>query len=227
MKTLAILMTLVVLSACGKKDIDKIAEAQECLDKATENTALACLQKVEGVESKAADILRCSAYFIDQGFSDPVRMEQVATQITSTQTPDNASLSALSVLGFTSQKYTMTENFNLSETAFPACVRSGSGGLVYLAAATRMATAALTDMGFDSTTGTPPDINDMENAICNGTPSSTTKEAMGNAALAAYQQNCLGKDISTDVMCQQYQAAIAAHSDPTDIGTELIDVLCN
>ncbi len=228
MKRTAALATVIALAlvGCGKKDIDNVSEAQECLDTSTSTTALACMSKVEGLTSAASNVIRCSAYFVDQGFADPARLASVSQQITTTTTPDASSVAALTAMGFVASKYSMTANDNLSATALTACTASASSGLIYLSSMSRIATATLKDAGFDSTTGIAPTTTDMQNAICVGSPSNTTKAAMGNAALAAYNKNCIGKDISGDVMCLQYQAAIASNSDPTAIGTSLITTIC-
>lgn len=225
--TIALAIGIFSLVGCGKKDIDKVSEAQSCLDSATSTTAMACLTKLEGLDTASANIVRCSVYFVDQGFSDPTRLQQVVTQITDTSNPDSASLSALTTMGFAASKYTMTENDNLSAAAQTACVASGAGGLIYLSALSRIATASLLDMGYNPGSGVAPTPAQMQTQLCTTGPSNTTKTAMGNAAVAAYNKNCVGKDISKDVMCQQYAAAMNGTTDPATIGGNLTTAICS
>src|SRR4051812_40545203 len=66
----------VILVSCGKKDADKIGEAQLCLDKATPATAAECKVMVEGIEATGAYTIRCSANFISEGFTQAARFKQ-------------------------------------------------------------------------------------------------------------------------------------------------------
>lgn len=225
---LSLLLTALAFVACAKKDIDKVSEGQDCLDKATATTALTCLEKIEGIDSASANIVRCAAYFVDQGFNDPTRISSVADQVTSgSGNQDSSSIQALSVMGFTSSKYSMANNYTLSQTAFAACTKSQAGGLVYLSSMNRIATALLNDLGYNPQSGTAPTPAELEQRLCTDGPSTDTKTAMGNAALAAYNQNCLNKDITQDVMCQQYKTAIdSSNSDPATIGETLRSQLC-
>ena len=65
---LAATATLLLLVSCGPKDSDKIGDAQLCLDNATSSNVSDCVQKVDGLESPGAYVIRCSANFIQEGF---------------------------------------------------------------------------------------------------------------------------------------------------------------
>lgn len=221
-------LATLALTHCGKKDIDRVSEGQECLDQATSSTALSCLDKIDGITSPSAQIVRCSIYFVDQGFADPTRISQVADQVTSgSGSSSSSSIAALTVMGFTSSKYTSDQNLELSQTAFAACQASLAGGLVYLSSMSSIATNLLHDFGFDPQGGgSPPDETQIHDTLCNGSASTTTIGAMGSAALAAYNQNCIGKDITQDAMCQQFQTAVNGSTDPQTVGTSLQTSLC-
>jgi hypothetical protein len=214
-------------SGCGKKDTDRVSEAQDCLDKSTSDTALTCLSKVEGVESGQASLVRCSAYFIDQDFASGTRFAQVADQITNggSGTPDSRTLSALSVMAFVSTKYTMAVNFDLSKAASAECSKSSSAGLIYLSSMMSMSTALLNDLGFVPGSGTPSLTGACAGGVSTATPA--TKNIMGAAAIAAYNSNCLGKDLTNNVVCQQYQEALGGSADPATVGAALATNLCN
>ncbi len=215
---------------CVKRDIDKISEGQDCLDTSTTDTAISCLQKVEGIETPGAHLIRCSAYFIDQGFADPTRLASVAQQIgNSAGTPASNTIAALSVMGFVATKYgnDMTLNFALSEKAFEYCSKSKSPGLIYLSALTRISTTILVELGFNPNGGAAPSTTNMQTELCNGT-TSATQTAIGNAAISAYQNDCLVNPNpgTTDHVCAQYAAAMAGGSDAATVGNALITNLC-
>lgn len=230
MKTIrgiSILIAVFSLSSCGKKDIDKVSEAQACLDAATEGTALACMEKVEGLNSSSADLIRCSSYYIDQGFANPERLADVAEQLSSDSgDPATRTFTALSAMGFVSGRYDMDTNYEYSRKAFTACSNSKSPGLIYLSSLTSISTALLKDLAFIPG-GADPDPADIQNELCSGGgPSDATKVAIGLAAIEAYNKDCIGRDISADPVCQQYQAALAVSSDPLTVGTALADEIC-
>lgn len=223
----ACLLALSILNfGCVKRDIDKISEAQDCLDQSDSTNSLACMEKVEGLESAGAHLIRCSAYFIDQGFAEPSRLASVAQQVTNgAGDPAQNTFGALSIMGFVASKYDMTTNHNMSELAFSSCAKSKSGGLIYLSSMSRISTSLLKDLAF-TPGGTSPTATDIENTLCDPALSSTTKIAIGMAAISAYQNDCITRKTESDDVCQQYAAALATSSDPEDVGELLADNLC-
>lgn len=224
----ACLLALSLLNfGCVKRDIDKISEAQDCLDQSDSSNSLACMEKVEGLESAGSHLIRCSAYFIDQGFAEPSRLASVAQQVTNgSGDPAQNTFGALSIMGFVATKYSMSENYDKSELAFNSCSKSKSGGLVYLSSITRISTALLKDLAFNPGSGTPPTATEIENTLCDPALSSPTKIAIGMAAIAAYQNDCITRKTESDEVCQQYAAALATSSDPETVGGMLADNLC-
>ena len=74
MKIFFLIITLIFASSCSEKttDLDKIIDAQECLDQYTVNNSgdlNVCLQKVEGLETPAAYNIRCSVGYIGEGIT--------------------------------------------------------------------------------------------------------------------------------------------------------------
>lgn len=217
------------LSGCAQPDSDKVADAQDCLDRSTAATALACLSKVEGLTSSSAELIRCSAYFIDQGFSDAERLAAVAEQLNSDDgNSGDATMNILSFMAFSNLKYTMPENFSLSETSFSSCAKSNSPGLIYLSSLTRIATAALNILpGYDPASGVAPTEAQIRSVMCQpGGPPEATSIVIGAAAQTAFDQNCKGKDISKDEICMQYQTAVNAGSTPAEVGASLAAEIC-
>lgn len=232
-QTVLIFACLLALSlmnfGCVKRDIDKISEAQDCLDQSNSTNSLACMEKVEGLEASGAYLIRCSAYFIDQGFAEPSRLAAVAQQVTNESgDPSQNTFAALSAMGFVATKYSMQENYEKSELAFSSCAKSKSSGLVYLSSMTRISTALLRDLAFDPNSGVP-DAQDVEDIMCDpdpNIPSAATKTAIGAAAISAYQNDCVTRQTESDDVCQQYATALAVSSDPETVGGLLADNLC-
>lgn len=215
------------LISCGNSENDKIADAQICLDKATSETALSCMDKVDGMTTPASELIRCSAYFVDQGFGEASRLANVAEKITDESNSGDGTMAALSFMAFSAQKYSKTRNHELSEASFVSCNASKSGGLIYLSSMSRIATTAMNLIGsYDPSTGVPPTEAEIKEILCDNPMSSETSAAIGSAAQAAYESNCLGKDISQDTICQQYKAAMDAGSTPEEIGTGLTNEIC-
>lgn len=228
MATLFVVFAIPFAGCSKNSESEKIADAQDCLDRSTSDTALACMSKVEGLTSSSANLIRCSAYFIDQGFSEASRLSQVVEKLNESGDQDGSTVAALTFMAFSAEKYDLTTNYNLSETAFTACSKSNSGGLIYLSSMTRIATAAMNVIpGYDPTSGVPPTEQQIEDAICDPSRSPATSIAIGSAAQVAYQQNCAGKDISGDPVCQQYKEALDAGTTPEEIGDGLATAICN
>ena len=53
---------------CAAKEADKIADAQSCLDKANPSNVSECMDKVQGIETQQAYVIRCAGKFIQEGF---------------------------------------------------------------------------------------------------------------------------------------------------------------
>lgn len=229
MKTLTrplLMSTVLALAACAPSDADKIADAQDCLDRATADTALACLSKVDGVSTSGAELVRCSAYFIDQGFGDPGRLSQVAEQLKGDNNGGggNSTIAVLSFMAFSAQKYDKTTNLDFSAKSFAACQASQSKGMVYLSSMSRIATVALGLVTiYDPTTGVPPTEQQIKDGLC--TPDPGSRSVIGSATKAAYLQNCAGKE-NPDPVCQEYAAAVGAGLTDEQIGNQLADNLC-
>ncbi|MBX3016771.1 MAG: hypothetical protein KF767_02690 [Bdellovibrionaceae bacterium] len=221
-------MTTLGLAACAPSNADKVADAQDCLDRATSDTALACLSKVDGVETAGAELVRCSAYFIDQGFSDPGRLSRVSEELKKDGNNGgggSSTIAVLSFMAFSASKYDKTTNLNFSETAFASCQGSSSKGMIYLSSMTRIATVALGLVTlYDPTTGTPPTESQIREGLCtNATPAS--RAVIGSATRAAYEQNCKGKE-NPDPVCKEYAAAVGGGTTDEQIGSQLETNLC-
>lgn len=216
--TLLIAMTALCF-ACGKEtDVDKVADAQDCLNKADSSTALSCMDKVTGMETESAYLIRCAAYFKDQSFGDPTVIAKVSQSMEGSG--DNSVNALMSVLAF--KKYTdATTNLDFCQKAMTACQASGSKGMVILASLSRIATETLVTANL---LGPNPSADDVKSAMCG--PAAPTA-IIGAATLVAYNQGCVG-DVGTakNPFCEKVKA-VASSGDAITVGTLMKNDLCN
>jgi hypothetical protein len=139
MKYLFLLLSCVLIFSisCSKKsDKDKIAEAQNCLDSTKGADSLSCMSIVDGVNSSAAELIRCAAYLQWGNIGDPSTIASVINTVTGSTGSNTAALLPLVVLNVGSN------SFAESGTMFNYCLNSESKGLLFLSAFSRIATAA-------------------------------------------------------------------------------------
>lgn len=134
---LATLSTL--LLSCENEENNAIAKAQKCLDTASQATASSCFTMVAGYDSQKANIIKCSAKFIEGGV-DTDRLVTAYKQITDSTAADKTSL-YFAYLAFSGGSAS-----SVASEAKSYCGRTGVDGLVYLSnmayAATALSVAA-------------------------------------------------------------------------------------
>src|SRR5690349_13466104 len=100
-KTALFIAGLFILSACGgARDVDKIADAQNCLDKAVESEAAACVAKVDGIDSEAADLIRCTGKFVKEGFNSSTKLSGAISNLSGGNTGAAGSVTLMASLAF-------------------------------------------------------------------------------------------------------------------------------
>lgn len=219
--TTLLVICLIAASGCGKKDSDKVAEAQACLDSSDSTSALSCMSKVDGIESEAANLIRCSANFIFQEFTSPTRLTKIADQMKSSGGSASAAIGLLS-FAKASGSYTATDLMNQTSTY---CVASKSKGMILLSQMALVGTTLSTLVGSDVTTKcdtADPAYNaaDCQTAVQDQVCSADSA-TLGTAAQTAYLQSCTGSSQSNSSVCQQFAAVNAGTTDPTTIGVNL------
>jgi len=228
-KNLAIIFALsacAALVSCGKKDADKVGEAQLCIDKATKGTASSCLEKIEGIDSTGAHTLRCSAGFIDEGFTEPTRFQNALKALSEKSGGDTNTLQFLSYIAFSS-KTTAAENKTFASSTYDSCVKSKAKGLTLLGSMAMTATTIASIAG-GITEGSGTDI---KNAIATlvGSGDDTSKAAIGSAVISTYETSCSGKSPANQGLCDQLTGYLADAggtvdtSDPLAVGNAILD----
>ena len=207
----------------GKKDADKVAEAQVCLNSSTQSTAADCVSKVDGLDSPGANAIRCSAIFIQQGFSNP---ETVAS-IANTAKNGTGSSSTAAIMGAFAFRALSTPiaNYNQSQQALTYCSNAGSKGLAFLATTAGLATTAnyLTTItaGCTSTNDVTAALNCLK-----GANNASADSAVGTVVLSAYTVNCVGTQSGANQeFCSQFTTATAncAAGDTACIGGQFLN----
>lgn len=198
-----------LLTGCGKKtDQDNVAGAQACLDDWNYQNPpypiSSCTSQVEGIDSAAADLIRCSAELIQEGFSDPTRLSSAISKLNS-GSGASQTLEYLGVMSFRSGS-SSTENLENAAKAQQLCDKSGSKGLILLASAANIATLFCGGSA-DTTNGCTISVSNLTNLLTSGTSS----EQIGNAAISLVESNCAnGTNSASGNFCEQFNSAIAS-----------------
>lgn len=211
------------LVSCAKKDADKVGEAQLCLDDATQGTAAACMEKIAGVETSGAYALRCSANFIDEGFTQPARFKQ-AFDAFDTNSSNNTE-AFMSVITFKS-KADIDANLAFANQTFEYCNKSGAKGLMLLGtmASTSTTLAKVADtLAGSGTQPTAEQINDALESLTGGGGDPATIAAIGTVVSATYESSC-GNGSTNQSICDQLNEALVGvdTTDPAAVGAAVI-----
>ena len=204
-KTAGILLVVFALlstTSCSQKkaDKDKVAEAQRCLDTATASEALGCMDYVDGVSTAAADLIRCAAYMQAYNIGDASTIASVVDSVTKSGSSSNTS-ALLPLLAFSGGSA-----FSDSAKMFSYCLNSGSKGLLFLAAFSRIATAGVYAAsncgGNNATYSTACSANTTCTQMLCSAYNPNTSTAMGDAMIATNNVICAPdptKSICTDI----------------------------
>jgi hypothetical protein len=200
MQTVTISLIALALISCAKKDSDKIGDAQACLDTSTRANVSQCVEKVSGIETSGAYVIRCAAAFIQEGFDDATRLSTAISNMGSSTGASaiNSSISAMGTLAFTSGSTSAINSAN-AQAAQSYCSKSGSKGLILLASISSFATTVLT---YGSTTS-------ITTGLSTAKDNADAQALVGSAVLAAYSSNCTGTVASNQQFCTQFTSVVS------------------
>lgn len=203
---LTALSTALLSSSCAKKDQDKIGEAQSCLDTSSRSNVSQCVEKVSGLETSGAYVIRCAASFISEGFDDATRLSNAISNMGSSSGTSaiSASVTAMGLLAFTSNS-TSSTNLSNSITAQSYCNKSGSKGLILLSSIANFATTVLY---YSSSTS-------VTTGLATAKDNTTAQELVGSAVLSAYNSNCTGTSTSNQQFCSQFTSIVSSSGSNT------------
>jgi hypothetical protein len=132
-------LTSTLLFGCGSAtDVDKIGDAQQCLNSATATTAMSCTTKVEGLSSTGAYNIRCAAAFVREGFANPTKYTTAFSNLNNGQGTANF----MGLVSFSSTGVIATDASN-ANTTFNDCYKAAAKGKTLISAFGYFSTALL------------------------------------------------------------------------------------
>lgn len=223
-KSLTTLLALgLFLTSCAPKESDKVGEAQLCIDTAKQGEAAACLEKITGIETAAANTLRCSAGFIDEGFTQPARFKDAFDKLSNGGSSNTEGF--LSVLSFKS-KSTADLNVALASETYGYCVKSGGKGVMLLASMASTATN-LAKVAGSITADTTAIEGAIANLVANPTDPANAPviAAIGSAVASTYIATCQSGQKADASLCSQMDTALAGKdiTNSAVVGQALLD----
>jgi hypothetical protein len=214
---------LFLLAACGgPKDIDKIADAQNCLDRATASGAAECVSKVEGIDSQGADLIRCVGKFVKEGFNDPTKLSTAMTGLSAGGNGTAGSTAMMAALAFSAES-TPALNSTSSQEALTLCNKAQSKGLILLSGLAQTSTTLAVLGATNPATLTGAQLTTLMNTLATDPIAQT---AVGSAVVAIYSSSCTGTGTTTGSFCTQFASAVATVpggiADPAAIGAKIM-----
>ena len=215
-----ILVTLFITSCqSANPEETAIISAQTCLDRLTKDKAseaMSCISSLDSISTPQASMMKCSAVFIKQGFSDPDKLTQIAEQMKNSGS--NSSSSTFVVIGLLS--FTGTSRSDEAAYALDHCSKSGSKGMTLLASLTNIATSAgefVDVVNACSGSDTSACADTVRDGVC-----SSSNSSLGQMAITTYQTSCGGVDLANP-MCLVYKEATlnGTDNDPESVGNRL------
>jgi hypothetical protein len=197
-------LLLFILAACSQNNADSIYDAQACLDKATSSTAMGCYQKVSGINTASADLIRCASILVYEGFGSASLLQNALNQLQGGGANVSNTMNVLRFYASAGSSSTASTATDLAQAndAANQCSQSGSTGLSMLASLASVATAASQIASSGTISATTVKTNAQ--TIINDVPSAP------QLLQTTYQQNCTGTVSSANQSyCTQYAAALA------------------
>lgn len=214
---------LTIFSSCQSANTSEAAliSAQSCLDKlplAESANALSCVSSLNEIDTPQSSMLKCSALFIKQGFSNPEKLTQIAEQMK--DSGSNTNNSTFVVIGLLS--FTGSDRQSESLSAVDHCSKSGSKGMTMLASLSSLATSAgqyssIVDKCYTNQDDPAACAAEVRDGVC-----AADSAALGQIAITTYQTSCSGSDL-TNPMCVVYKEATLNGEDtnPSTVGSRL------
>jgi hypothetical protein len=179
---LIFLASIFFFGCSNNKDMEKVGNAQQCLDKSSSDTASGCLTEIEGLTSKEAYLVKCAGGFIAEGFNDPTRLVSALQNAKSNNGGGSSATTVFSVLAFYKQT-DPTLNVALAEKTYNNCTASENTGFSLIAALSNMATK------ITAGSHTPDTMFSTDN-LATTIQNISNPETLGAIATAAFQASC-------------------------------------
>lgn len=223
-----------ILSSCGsQKEVDKVGDAQQCLNQATATTAMDCVSKVDGLTSGGAYNIRCAAAFVREGFANPTKY---TTAFDALKNSGSGTSSFMGLVSFSSTGNITTDATNAG-TTFSDCYNAGAKGKSLIASFGYITTALMKFFAESSnnsisacttpSTTTGYDITSCMNAItasgnatyitnvatigstsaADSSGAGQVQSSIGTVIISTYTISCSGKGANQD-LCDKLKTSI-------------------
>lgn len=232
---LALTATLLLASlySCQKSKVGDLQEAQLCLNTATPATARSCVSKIADNVTPLAYSLRCSAIFLEQGFSSPASFINALNSINSSGNCTggcSSTVNALNAFNFTSAGVsTPTQraaNNAAAAEAFSACSQSDATIYTQISSLFKIGTLAAM-AAYTTSSGAAFTQDNLETAISTLTPSDIG--AIANVTYSNACSNIENAPDSTKIFCNELKTAVTSPGSTSEaaIGACLLNKLTN
>lgn len=217
-KFLVVGLLCLVCASCENEDMDKLAQAQNCLDNvpsSNPSAASSCMSYVNDLDSEQANIIKCSIKFLAGGLSTS-KISDAYKQLNNDSVTDKEAF-YISMLALSPA--------SLATEAATYCERSGVKGLIYLANLSVVGSMMMDAIGV---TGVP-DATDVQNALttCASAPGTCNDTAIGSAVIVVAESYCAGSTADSGVCAEVNAAIAAAGTDPAAIAQQIYALLDN
>ncbi len=192
-----LLISSVFFTACENKEKTDLVKAQACLDAATSDTALTCLDSISGYDTAQANVLKCSIYFYSGGLTTQRLVNAYKQLDTSATNKEAAFISALTLTGTSP-----ADGLEKANLANSFCKKSGLSSLVYLGSLSVMGTSlyAVAPGGAfgDLANGVLPSQAEIDAAVdqCLSSCDAATLAGIASTVSTTY---CTGSNATSDV----------------------------
>jgi len=220
---------LFFLPACSVSQRDLLGEAQMCLDQAIPQNAQTCIDPIRAIDTREADILKCGAGFITEGFKDGTRILKAYRQMAD---PQQGTLSFFGTMTFSSHSGAH-ENRSFAREVDKYCQASGQPVYSMLSSISLAATTLSAAGGVNWTLEEPPtkeEVREAIKALRSTKENPQTIEAVrevGSSLIRMFQKNCQQTKLRPTVLCKQIEAALRIAGNNKDTETtadRLLDI---
>lgn len=228
-----VLLSIGLISCGSAKDVDKIGDAQQCLNTATSSTAMDCVTKVEGMTSVGSYNIRCGAAFVREGFANPIKYTTAFSSLSGGSTTN-----FMGLVSFSSAANITTDASNAT-TTFNDCYSAGAKGKTLISAFGYFSTALMKffyDVGGAAapacqapTSGTYNLSTCMQQAtvaqplkvlelgsstVSDSSSSGQVQRAIGSVIISTYNISCAGSSANKELCATLSTAVTTGASDP-------------
>jgi hypothetical protein len=208
---LVIILVAFSVIGCEEEEDNQIAQAQQCLDGLRDSdNAQVCINKVNGLNSAEANIIRCHASFHLGG----ITTTSIVAAVSDYESAPAADKEATLLVALS-----QTPDSSRSNTTYSYCAKTGVPGLVYMATISNMGTIV-------KEFGANPDPATAMAACAGGT--SCEEDVIGEMAVNLYDIYCVGGASQTQI-CTDINSSInnVGAGNYQAIGEELLQYFAN